>query len=284
MWGLTSYNFPSTSITFPSFSIQCRVTYVGRMWGKKVKLCLCWVRYDAMKSCGDAEVPAPQCQIEVTAQLHCLAALALEKEPQDPLDRRLSGPRAGLDAVDWRKSSCPCRKSSPGLPAISLVALPTELSRRRPKIIRSTVITPFLPWGWDGALFLIRYYPCRRRVGMFRVIYCCSVENKCFYERPKQEMVDWKKEAGTFNLVLIRVGRESRKMVYDISPIAPSGTGERMLVSSWLIGRRGLGGSTIDYPPRARCALHPHIPTILFSGASQAVSLSPHLLARMLDQ
>jgi hypothetical protein len=53
-----------------------------------------------MKSCGDAEVPAPQCQIEVTAQLHCLAALALEKEPQDPLDRRLSGPRAGLDAVD----------------------------------------------------------------------------------------------------------------------------------------------------------------------------------------
>jgi hypothetical protein len=32
----------------------------------------------------------------------------------------LVGPRAGLDAVDWRKTSCPCRKSNPGRPARSL--------------------------------------------------------------------------------------------------------------------------------------------------------------------
>jgi hypothetical protein len=39
------------------------------------------------------------------------------------------GPIAGLDAVEYRKMSCPCRESNPGRPDSSLVDIPTELSQ-----------------------------------------------------------------------------------------------------------------------------------------------------------
>jgi hypothetical protein len=38
------------------------------------------------------------------------------------------GPRAGLDAMEKRKISCPCCESNPGCPAHSLVSIPAELS------------------------------------------------------------------------------------------------------------------------------------------------------------
>jgi hypothetical protein len=39
------------------------------------------------------------------------------------------GPRAGLDAMEERKISCPYREWNPGRPARSPVDIPTELSR-----------------------------------------------------------------------------------------------------------------------------------------------------------
>jgi hypothetical protein len=59
---------------------------------------------------------------------HVLAALSPWKEPQYPLDRRLSGPLAGLDDVTKIKV-LPCQKSNPDHPAHSLVTILTELSR-----------------------------------------------------------------------------------------------------------------------------------------------------------
>jgi hypothetical protein len=41
--------------------------------------------------------------LEVSDQLHSPAALPLWKESAYPLDRRLVGPRAGLDDVEKRK-------------------------------------------------------------------------------------------------------------------------------------------------------------------------------------
>jgi hypothetical protein len=38
-------------------------------------------------------------------------------------------PRAGLDAVQYRKFSCPCRESDSGRPDRKLVAMLKELSR-----------------------------------------------------------------------------------------------------------------------------------------------------------
>jgi hypothetical protein len=39
------------------------------------------------------------------------------KEPRFPLDRRMGGPGAGLDAGARRKILCPCRRSNPDRPA-----------------------------------------------------------------------------------------------------------------------------------------------------------------------
>jgi hypothetical protein len=41
--------------------------------------------------------------MEANGQLHFPAALSLEKKSRYPLDRRLSGPRAGLDVTEKRK-------------------------------------------------------------------------------------------------------------------------------------------------------------------------------------
>jgi len=46
--------------------------------------------------------------MEVSGQLNAPAALLPEKEPRYPLDRRLGGPRVGLDAVVKRKIPSPC--------------------------------------------------------------------------------------------------------------------------------------------------------------------------------
>jgi len=55
---------------------------------------------------------------EVGGQPHVLVALRRGKSPTYPLDRRLSGPRVGLDAVSKRTPSLPLpriehRSSSP---------------------------------------------------------------------------------------------------------------------------------------------------------------------------
>jgi hypothetical protein len=57
--------------------------------------------------------------MKVSGQIHILAALSPGKSHLYPLDRRLVGPRAGLDAVEKRKISCPCRESNPGSCALS---------------------------------------------------------------------------------------------------------------------------------------------------------------------
>jgi len=49
------------------------------------------------------------------------------KSPWYPVDRRLDGPRAGLDAVTKRKNPCPCWKLRSTCPACSLDTILTEL-------------------------------------------------------------------------------------------------------------------------------------------------------------
>jgi hypothetical protein len=51
--------------------------------------------------------------MEVTGQFHAPAALPQEKSLWYPLDRRLGGPRAVLDAVVKRKIPSPRRESNP---------------------------------------------------------------------------------------------------------------------------------------------------------------------------
>jgi hypothetical protein len=46
-------------------------------------------------------------------------ALPRGKDPRYPLDRRLGGPRTGLEAEARRKILCPCRGSKPDRPARS---------------------------------------------------------------------------------------------------------------------------------------------------------------------
>jgi hypothetical protein len=58
--------------------------------------------------------------MRVSGQRHAPAALYPRgKDPRYPLDRRLGGPRAGLDAEARRKILCPCRGSNPERPARS---------------------------------------------------------------------------------------------------------------------------------------------------------------------
>jgi hypothetical protein len=60
--------------------------------------------------------------MEVSGQLHALAALPQGKSPWYPLDRRLGGPRTVLDAVVKRKIPSHRRESKPRTPIVQLVA------------------------------------------------------------------------------------------------------------------------------------------------------------------
>jgi hypothetical protein len=69
--------------------------------------------------------------MEVSGQLHAPAALPQGKNPWFPLDRRLRGPRAGLDRMVKRKIPTLCRDSSlrSSSPQLSAIAL-NYLERR----------------------------------------------------------------------------------------------------------------------------------------------------------
>jgi hypothetical protein len=64
--------------------------------------------------------------MEVSGQLQAQAALPQGKDPGTHWTGGWVGSRAGLDAVEQRKISCPCRESNP---AVQPVSIPTELSR-----------------------------------------------------------------------------------------------------------------------------------------------------------
>jgi hypothetical protein len=66
----------------------------------------------------------PRHQMEVRGRLHALAAL-----PRGVTGTHWMGSRTGLNAVEKRVISYPCRESNPGRSARSLVAVPTEMSR-----------------------------------------------------------------------------------------------------------------------------------------------------------
>jgi len=55
--------------------------------------------------------------MEKIGQLHALVALAPGRISRYPLDRRLGGAQAGLDAMAKRKVPFPRRVSKPGRPA-----------------------------------------------------------------------------------------------------------------------------------------------------------------------
>jgi hypothetical protein len=50
--------------------------------------------------------------MEVSGQFHASAVLSRAKSTRYPLDARLGGPRAGLDAAASRKNPIPCRESN----------------------------------------------------------------------------------------------------------------------------------------------------------------------------
>jgi hypothetical protein len=56
--------------------------------------------------------------MDVSGQLQAPAALAREKSPCYPLDRRLGGSRAVLDAMVKRKISSPHREWKPASPIL----------------------------------------------------------------------------------------------------------------------------------------------------------------------
>jgi len=57
--------------------------------------------------------------MKVSGQLHTPAALPQGKSPWYPLDRRLGGPRTGLDVVVRRKIPSPYTDTNPDHPACS---------------------------------------------------------------------------------------------------------------------------------------------------------------------
>jgi hypothetical protein len=64
-------------------------------------------------------------QMEVSGQLHAPATIIPRKEPPASIHwiGGLVGPRAGLDATEKRRISCPCQESNPGRPARSTTLL-----------------------------------------------------------------------------------------------------------------------------------------------------------------
>jgi len=59
-------------------------------------------------------------KMEVSGQLHAPVALPWGEKPWYPLDTRLGGPRASLDAVVRRKNFSLFQESNPDRPACSL--------------------------------------------------------------------------------------------------------------------------------------------------------------------
>jgi hypothetical protein len=59
--------------------------------------------------------------MEVSGQLHASTALPQGKDPWYPLDRRLGGPRAVLDAMVKRKIPSSRRESNPRTPIVQPV-------------------------------------------------------------------------------------------------------------------------------------------------------------------
>jgi len=51
--------------------------------------------------------------MEVSGQLHSLAALPWWKKPSTPLNRRLVGAKIDFNISDMRKTSCPCQALNP---------------------------------------------------------------------------------------------------------------------------------------------------------------------------
>jgi hypothetical protein len=70
--------------------------------------------------------------MEVSGQLHALANLAPGKERRYPFDRRVDGPRAGLDATEKRKNLSP--PTGNRIPAVQPVA---QVNRKLFKTVSS---------------------------------------------------------------------------------------------------------------------------------------------------
>jgi hypothetical protein len=91
----------------------------------------------------------------VSGQCHAPATLYPRgKDPWYPLDRRLVGPRAGLDAGARRKILCPCRGLNPDRPARSQTLY--WLSYRDSKITRCSgefLDLSGMKWqeGWENS-------------------------------------------------------------------------------------------------------------------------------------
>jgi hypothetical protein len=87
------------------------------------------------------------------------------------------GPRAGLDATEKNKISCPCRETNPSRPARSLVAIPTELSRMPGSNLDCGFFVVFLsPFrqmhGWHLKVGHNRFLPHHFRNIINRRSYC----------------------------------------------------------------------------------------------------------------
>jgi hypothetical protein len=61
--------------------------------------------------------------MEVSGQLHVLAALPPGKDPLYQMDRSLDEPQGSSGRGGKEENSCPCRESNPGRPARNLVTV-----------------------------------------------------------------------------------------------------------------------------------------------------------------
>jgi hypothetical protein len=75
----------------------------------------------------------------LSSMLHALISLTPEKQPPDPLHRKLGRPQSQSGCCDEDKNPYPCWESNPGCPASSLVTILTELSQ-----LLSTVLKKIL--------------------------------------------------------------------------------------------------------------------------------------------
>jgi len=79
---------------------------------------------------------------------------AQSKNPWYPLDRRLGGPRAGLNAVAVRKHPIPCWESNPGCPAHNLDTILIELPWKN--MVNHMSKTMIIGFSTIFILFLLR--------------------------------------------------------------------------------------------------------------------------------
>jgi hypothetical protein len=106
--------------------------------GLQLKLFLCLTKYHSMKTYWGNGGIAPRI-LNLATRLRWVVSFVLRplyprgRSLHYPLDRRLGGPKAGLNAVTKRKNlyHCPYRELNPDRPARSLVCTLTELSRLR---------------------------------------------------------------------------------------------------------------------------------------------------------